>query len=133
MSQQHAHGHDWKEYYLIFNALIFLTVVTVGLSYFDLGLIMSDGLALARTKAPFLPDIEFGHGPNIVIGMIVAIIKASLVLWFFMHQKDEEGVNRFTVAFSIGLLVLAFVIFCTDFVFLGTYAGEIAGAALGTH
>ena len=65
--------------------------------------------------------------------MIVAIIKASLVLWFFMHQDHEEGVNRFVFGFSLSLMLLAFVVFSTDFVFLGTYAHDIAGMAMGTN
>ena len=131
--------HPWRAYYSVFNALIFLTVVTVGLSYYDLGGLLTDGADLARgflapMKAGFLvPEIDLGHGVNIVVGLIVAIVKASLVIWYFMHQNHEEGLNRFVLGFSIALLLLAFTAFSFDFVFLGTYAGEIAGAALGTH
>jgi caa(3)-type oxidase subunit IV len=136
--------HSWNSYYLVFNALILLTVITVGLSYIDVGELLSAGSEFGHNAAAGIPGIghflakvmpvvEIGHGANIVLGMIVAILKASLVLWFFMHQDHEEGINRFIVAFSIGLLLLAFVVFNTDFVFLGTYAHELAGAALGMN
>ena len=136
--------HSWNSYYIVFNALILLTVVTVGVSYIDLGELLSAGSEMGHNAAAAIPGIgpllakvmpvvEIGHGANIVLGMIVAILKASLVLWFFMHQDHEEGINRFTVAFSVALLLLAFLAFNTDFVFLGTYAHDLAGAALGTH
>ena len=125
--------HGWNAYYLVFNALIFLTVVTVGLSYIDVGEVLTAGSEFGHGLVPFLPVVEIGHGANIVLGMIVAIIKASLVLWFFMHQDEEEGINRFVFGFSISLMLLAFVVFSTDFVFLGTYAHDIAGMAMGTN
>jgi len=127
-------AHSWNAYYVVFNALILLTVVTVGISYIDIGELLTAGSELGYTLSHgVLPFVEIGHGANIVVGLIVALIKASLVLWYFMHQDHEEGVNRFVLGFSISLLLLAFVAFCTDFVFLGTYAHELAGAAMGTH
>jgi caa(3)-type oxidase subunit IV len=125
--------HSWNLYYLVFNALILLTVLTVGLSYVDVGEVLSNGSEFGHSMFSFLPVVEIGHGANIVLGLIVAMIKASLVLWFFMHQDHEEGINRFIVGFSVSLMLLAFLVYSTDFVFLGTYAHDIAGMAVGTN
>ncbi|MES2201373.1 MAG: cytochrome C oxidase subunit IV family protein [candidate division FCPU426 bacterium] len=135
---ENKHEHGWGQYYLVFNALIFLTVITVSLSYFDLGGLLTSGVELVRSiklgpvSLGFLPDIEIGHGANILVGMIVAVIKASLVLWFFMHQREEEGVNRLAFGFCVALFFLALTVFSFDFVWLKTYAfEELAQAAVG--
>ncbi len=89
--------HSWNSYYLVFNALILLTVISVGLSFFDVGELLINGSEFGHSIFSFLPVVDIGHGANIVLGLIVAMIKASLVLWFFMHQDHEEGINRFIV------------------------------------
>lgn len=127
MSAEAVGKHEeqgWGTYYVVFNALIFLTVVTVAISYFDLGAIIT----------ALVPRLEIGHGANIFLGLVVAVIKASLVVWFFMHQKYEEGVNRFAFGFCISLFLMVLVAFTFDFVWLGTYVVEnLAGAAVGGH
>jgi caa(3)-type oxidase subunit IV len=126
--------HSWGAYYVVFNALMLLTVITVGLSYVDVGEILTSGSEFGhQISKGLLPVVEIGHGANIVLGLIVAVIKASLVVWIFMHQNHEEAANRFIFGFSISLLLWAFLAFSVDFVFLGTYAHEFAGAALGTR
>jgi caa(3)-type oxidase subunit IV len=127
VSADAKHEHGWGSYYVVFNALILLTVLTVALSYFDLGEIITGGVELLRSikvgplSLAFLPDLEFGHGVNILVGLIVALIKASLVLWYFMHQKDEEPLNRFALGFCILLFLWAVFVFSMDFVWLKTY------------
>ena len=124
--------HSWNAYYVVFNALLLLTVITVGLSYFDVGEILSQGSQWGHDISKgLLPVVEIGHSANIVLGLAVAIIKASLVVWYFMHQDHEEGTNRFIFGFSIALLLLAFFALSMDFVWLGTYAHDVAGAAVG--
>jgi len=125
--------HSWRSYYVVFNALLLLTVITVGLSYFDVGEALSAGSQWGHQLLPLLPVVEIGHSANIVLGLTVAIIKASLVVWYFMHQDHEEGGNRFILVFSIALLLLAFFALSLDFVWLGTYAHDMAGAAIGGH
>jgi caa(3)-type oxidase subunit IV len=129
--------HSWNAYFVVFNALLLLTVITVGLSYIDLGEILSEGslwgaqMTYGVKWLPTLPVVEIGHGANVVLGLIVASIKASLVVWYFMHMDHETLNNRFVLAFSIALMLLAFGALAFDFVWLGTYAGAFASAALG--
>jgi caa(3)-type oxidase subunit IV len=114
---QEGHAaHSLKPYAYVFTALLALTALTVSLSYVDVGAVM--GRLVGGT---------WGHGANIVAGLIVALVKASLVVWIFMHQDHEEGVNRFILGFSIGLMTLAFLAFSSDFVWLGTYTHKVAG------
>jgi cytochrome c oxidase subunit 4 len=58
----HKHITTEKTYYLIFAALIGLTLLTVGMSFVHLG--------------------EAGH---LLVGLIIATTKAALVVLFFMH------------------------------------------------
>jgi len=134
VSSEAKHEHGWGLYFIVFNALIVLTLITVGLSYVDVGELVSDGFGLAHDKLGFIPALEIGHSANIVLGLIVALIKASLVLWFFMHQSTEENLNRFALLFCVGLFLWACFVLSMDFVWLKTYAfKELAGMAVGTN
>lgn len=79
----HAHVSSFKFLVGVFSTLIFLTFVTVYVSYFDFG------------------------SANILVALVVATVKASLVSWFFMHLNHDK---RFHL-----------VIFLMSFVFLGLF------------
>ena len=79
--------HHIKTYIVVFVALAFLTVVTVAISYVDLG--VKGGIAL---------------------GLFVASIKASLVACYFMHLLDEKATIYWTlIATVISFLILIFL------------------------
>ncbi len=79
--------HHIKTYVLVFIALAFLTVVTVAISYIDLG--VKGGIAL---------------------GFFVASVKASLVACYFMHLLDERATIYWTlIATAISFLILIFL------------------------
>ena len=80
----HVHVHPASVYVKVFGALVFLTLVTVGLSRIHLG--------------------EW----NFFIAVVVATIKAALVALFFMHLKDD---NRFNVLIFVGSLLFIGVFF----------------------
>jgi cytochrome c oxidase subunit IV len=80
------HIIPFKTYITVFTALLVLTVVTVAISFVDLG------------------------SYNLVIAMLVASIKASLVAMFFMHLYYDNKLNL--IIFLISILFLAiFIIF----------------------
>jgi cytochrome c oxidase subunit IV len=82
--EHHIHGGP-KLYAAVLGGLLFLTVVTVGASM-----------------------INFGGGmANVVIAMLIASIKASLVALFFMHLRWEGKMNA--------------IIFCSTLFFLGLF------------
>ena len=79
--------HHIKTYVIVFIALAFLTVVTVAISYLDIGV-----------KA------------GIALGLFVASIKASLVACYFMHLIDEKVTIYWTlIATAISFLILMFL------------------------
>ncbi|MEA3210485.1 MAG: cytochrome c oxidase subunit [Chthoniobacter sp.] len=95
----HDHSHDAehvakhvKGYLVIGGVLIFLTFVTVWLSYVN------------------FDELIGGHGWNFIIAMIVATFKVSLVGAIFMHLKGEKWTIwrflLFTAFFVAGLFLL---------------------------
>lgn len=92
-----------KTYFMVFGALMVLTVITVGVSYVHLP------IAAAVTVA-----------------LIVAIIKGSLVALFFMHLLHERKV----IYWVLSLTVIFFVFLM--FVPLFTNSDKIIGTIPGT-
>jgi cytochrome c oxidase subunit 4 len=82
--EAHVHGGP-KLYGAVLAALLFLTVVTVGASLVDFG----------------------GGMANVIIAMLIASVKASLVALFFMHLRWEGKMNA--------------IIFCSTLFFLGLF------------
>lgn len=99
-SHEHHDDHvlPLKVYFGVFAALVFLTVVTVGVSYLDLG------------------------GPALIVAMVVACIKAALVVGYFMHLKFE---GRFLSIIFFGSLIFVVLMFGFTFADLAT-RGEIS-------
>ena len=85
--------------------LLVLTGITVGLSYVDFG----------------------SRQMNIIVGMIVATIKASMVAAIFMHLKGEKmTIWRFlimTAIFVLGLFMLTLL----------THSDPVSGTSYSTH
>lgn len=73
-------------YYKVFAALAVLTVLTVAVSYLDLGIAAA-----------------------IVIAMLVATVKGSLVACYFMHLLSERGM----LFWILGLCAVFFVVLMT--------------------
>jgi cytochrome c oxidase subunit 4 len=100
MSDAHAHGHDKPDhiphvqalsvYLKTFATLLTLTIVTVAVSYVNLGTTV-----------------------NLIIAIAIATIKATVVAAFFMHLLHD---NKFhTVIFLSGLVFLTVFVTFTMF------------------
>jgi len=93
-----------KWYIIIGGLLILFSGLTVGLSYVE------------------LPT----HSLNILVGMILATIKAALVALIFMHLNHERSmiykILAFTVAFAIVLFTLFILAHEDPLQFPGFYA-----------
>ena len=84
-SEDHSHAYP-----KVLIALLILTAVTVGVSFVSFG-----------TKAA-----------NIVIGMAIALLKASLVVAIFMHLKYEK---RWWLGLVLFPMVLVMIIIFSNF------------------
>jgi caa(3)-type oxidase subunit IV len=116
-SKDHSTQSDAILYAEIFGLLVALTILTVTLSYVNVG------------EAIGLP--QFGRTANIVAGLLVALVKCSLVVWVFMHMNHETRTNRFVLVFAVCLMTIFFIGTSLDFEWLGTYTHGFARAALG--
>ncbi len=96
------HSHV-KTYYMVFGALMVLTLVTVGVSYLHLSVPLA-----------------------ITVALIVAIVKGSLVALFFMHLSNERKVIYWALALTVGFFIFLM------FVPLLTNLNKIPGTSPGT-
>jgi cytochrome c oxidase subunit 4 len=81
-----------KTYFIIFGALMVLTIVTVGVSYLHLPVAMA-----------------------ILVALVVAGIKGSLVAMFFMHLKHERKLIYYVLVLTVIFFIfLMFVPLATN-------------------
>jgi cytochrome c oxidase subunit IV len=93
MEQEKVHITPYRLYATILVILLFLTAITIIVTWFDAG-------AFA-----------------IAIAMGVASIKATLVLLYFMHIKFDNWLIKALVGLVVLLLVVIFVITFFDYLF----------------
>ena len=82
MADQHVEKHV-RQYLFVFAALLVLTVVTVLASRIDIGV-----------------------GPGIVLAMIIAGVKGTLVAGVFMHLFSDKRKIVYTVLIYTGIFLL---------------------------
>lgn len=97
-----VHIMPTRVYLAIFAALMVLTALTVWVAFFDLG-VYSD-----------------------VVALVIAVIKASLVVLFFMHVKYSTKLTWLTVAAGFVWLGIFFILIFTDYLTRGWWLG-VAG------
>ena len=85
------HVESIKLYALIFGALLVLTLTTV-----------------------FVAEIDLGDW-NIVVALLIAFMKASLVVWFFMHVRHTTGMTRLFVVAGLFWLCIMFTLTFSDY------------------
>jgi cytochrome c oxidase subunit 4 len=73
-------------------------------------LIIGGTLIIGTVLTVLASQIDLGHHWNIVLALVIATVKASLVALFFMHLISEKQmiytVLGFTTFFFIGLMFL---------------------------
>jgi cytochrome c oxidase subunit 4 len=84
-----------KIYYMVFGALMIFTALTVIAAFIDL-------------------DPLF-HGANAVVALTIAVIKATLVILFFMHVRYSSRLTRLIVAAGFFWLGIMFLLTMSDY------------------
>jgi caa(3)-type oxidase subunit IV len=111
----HEIEHHLKLYWTIGGVLLAATGLTVAFSYIDFDHFFVTVLGLGH------------HNWNMIIGLILATIKVSLVGAIFMHLKEERSTIwrflYFTAFFVMGLFLL----------FLLAYKDPIFGTVFSHH
>ena len=78
------HHHSLKDYYIVYALLLVLLFATVGIAYVHLGPL------------------------NLFVAMTIAVIKAGLVIWVFMHVREA---SRLVLVFSGAAMVMLLICF----------------------
>ena len=86
-------------YYTIFGALMVLTAVTVGVAFVNLGPL------------------------NFPVAISIAIIKATLVILFFMHVKYSSRLTKLIIGGGLFFLMVLFTLTLTDYLSRGWLTG----------
>jgi cytochrome c oxidase subunit 3 len=81
----------------VYGALILLAALSLGLSFAHLG------------------------NGDLILSLVIAFIKALLVLWFFMHLYQQRGANRLVVLVSFVLLAILVALTAADVATRHTY------------
>ena len=76
-----------RNYMFVFGALFVGTILTVAVSYLDLS-----------------------SGPAVVVALLIACAKGSLVVLFFMHLIDEKKLIYWLMALAVAFFIFAMVI-----------------------
>ena len=84
-----------KVYFVIFGALMVFTALTVFAAFIDLDYIF--------------------HGANTVVALTIAVIKATLVVLFFMHVRYSSRLTWVIVISGIFWLAIMFVFTISDY------------------
>jgi cytochrome c oxidase subunit IV len=82
-------------YYGIFAALMVFTAITIGVAYINLGAL------------------------NFPVAISIAIVKATLVILFFMHVKYSSKLTKLVVGGGIFFLLVLFTLTLTDYLSRG--------------
>ena len=100
-----GHVGSIKGYLAIFGALMVLTGVTVAVAFVNLGAL------------------------NFPVAMAIALLKATLVILFFMHVKESSRLTKLIVGTGFFFLLVMFTLTLTDYLSRGwqTYPTMIQG------
>ena len=107
-TEEYAHEvrRHVRGYLMVGGTLLLFTLITVGLSYVDFGVLFSHLFHINMSEAS-------GRKANIAVALLVATFKAGLVAAIFMHLSAEKRliyrVLIFTGFFVLGLFWLIYL------------------------
>jgi cytochrome c oxidase subunit 4 len=87
----HVHIHSWQFYAGILGTLVLLTVITVLVSEVNIDHFINFGRG----------EVQGVGAWNLAIAILVATVKASLVVLFFMHLREDSRFNALVFVGSI--------------------------------
>jgi cytochrome c oxidase subunit 4 len=104
-----GHISPRSTYYAIFGALMVLTVITVVVAFFNLGAL------------------------NFPVALGIAIVKATLVILFFMHVKYSSQLTKLICGAAFFFLLVLFGLTLTDYLSRGWFTAPGGTAGAGTR
>lgn len=95
MTEQVHHGPSMRTFFLIWGALIVLTTITVAVSYLELGAL------------------------NPIVALVIATIKALLVILFFMEIRYSSKMTMMVVVSGVFFLIILLTLTLSDYLSRG--------------
>src|SRR6185503_465998 len=92
MSDQSHHSGGTKIYYQVFGALLFLTIVTVLVGFMHVNIVL-----------------------GVAVALVIATIKSSLVVSFFMHLISEKKLIYQAMITTMLLFVTIVILFIVSY------------------
>jgi len=86
-----SHPESKKIYFAIFATLMVFTLTTIEVARFDLGAL------------------------NVVVALTIAVVKAVLVVLFFMHVRHSSSLTKITIAAGLFWLLILIVLTLSDY------------------
>jgi len=93
MSEHKDHISTYKSHIVVLLCLLLLTILTVTITSVHLG--------------PF----------NTAAAMLIASVKASIVLLYFMHLKFDQKIYRFMVTLVLAIYLVVIIITFFDYLY----------------
>jgi cytochrome c oxidase subunit IV len=104
-----GHISPKSTYYAIFGSLMVLTVITVAIAFVNLGAL------------------------NFPVALSIAILKATLVILFFMHVKYSSRLTKLVCGSAFFFLFVLFGLTMTDYLSRGWFVAPGGTAGAGTQ
>ena len=93
MEQEHQHITSYRTYAIILAVLLFLTALTVFVTWFDF------------------------EALTIVVAMAIACVKVTIVISYFMHVKHDKLIFKLMIGMVFLLILVIFLILFSDYLF----------------
>jgi len=104
-----GHISPKSTYFAIFGTLMVLTGATIAVAFINLGSL------------------------NFPVALGIAIVKATLVVLFFMHLKYSSGLTKMVVGLAIFFLGIMFALTLTDYLSRGWYTAPSGSGGAGVR
>jgi cytochrome c oxidase subunit 4 len=91
MSTQETHITDYRVYWWVLLGLLFLTLITITVTWIDLSAF------------------------TVLVAMLIASVKAGIVLAYFMHLKFESSLFRIFVIMVLAIYALVILLTFFDY------------------
>jgi cytochrome c oxidase subunit 4 len=104
-----GHISPKSTYYTIFGALMILTAITVSVAFINLGAL------------------------NFPVALAIAILKATLVILFFMHVKYSSRLTKLICGTAFFFLLVLFGLTLSDYLSRGWFTAPGGTAGAGTR
>ncbi|HZU35058.1 MAG TPA: cytochrome C oxidase subunit IV family protein [Gemmataceae bacterium] len=89
----HAHSTSIRPYVIVWAILICMTILTAAVSFFELGTTVW----------------------HLIIALVIATFKASLVILFFMHAASSSRLTWIVIVCAVFFLGILFLLTLTDY------------------